>query len=262
MSRFGIALIISLLLFPAAVGGQDTDVGALRGTVVGLLQDQTDRSVLVLLDNGMSTHADSEGDFTLFPVPAGPHRIAAISSGCSVAVGEIEMISGQEMAIQLHLPAPVQLGSQAKPSEREAARSSGVAMGVLTAADIKRMKVSSVEEAIRRVSPRMLMTTGADYGRGMRVEGARGTTSIVGSKEPLIFVDGIRLDATSTISLHSLNVEEVDRIEIVRGASGGWAYGQGGANGVIRIFTRNSSSNINANTPPEACEFTFSERGT
>lgn len=262
MFRFGLALMASQFLFPAIMLAQGREVGALHGTVVGLLSSQTDRSVLVLLDNGMRTHADGEGSFTLFPVPAGPHRIAAISSGCSVAIGEIEMVSGQELTIQLHLPAPVQLASTAKPSERDAARSSGVAMGVLTATDIKRMKVSSVEEAIRRVAPRMLMTTGADYGRGMRIEGARGTNSIVGSKEPLIFVDGVRLDATSTMSLHSLNVEEVDRIEIVRGASGGWAYGQGGANGVIRIFTRNSSARINADTPPEACGFTFSEKGT
>jgi hypothetical protein len=249
------------LILPGPTLGQVTDVGAVRGTVVGLLQDQTDRSVLVLLDNGLRTHADDEGRFTLFPVPAGQHRIAAVSSGCGVAVGELEMIPGQELAVQLHLPAPVQLGATAKPSGRESTRSEGVAVGVLTAADIKRMKVSTVEEAIRRVSPRMLMTTGADYGRGMRVEGARGTNSIVGSNVPLIFVDGIRLDQASTMSLHSVNVEEVDRIEIVKGASGGWAYGQGGANGVIRIYTRNSSASIDPNTPPEACGFTFSEKG-
>jgi outer membrane cobalamin receptor len=62
------------------------------------------------------------------------------------------------------------------------------------------------------------------------------------------------------MSLYSVNVDEVDRIEIVRGASGGWAYGQGGANGVIRIYTRHSTSEIDPNTPPEACGFTFSDR--
>jgi hypothetical protein len=261
MIRFGLSLLSSQIFLVGVALGQVTDAGGIQGTVAGLLPDQPGRSVLVLLDNGLSTYANNEGRFFLFPVPEGKHRIAAISSGCNVAVGEVEMRRGQELAIQLHLPAPVRLGAPLEPSGRMKSRSSGVAVGVLTAADIQRMKVSTVEEAIRRVSPRMLMTKGADYGRGMRVEGARGSTTIVGSNVPLIFVDGIRLDHTSTTTLHSINVEAVERIEIVRGASGGWAYGQGGANGVIRIYTRNSSAVVDATTPPEACGFTFSKGG-
>jgi len=106
----------------------------------------------------------------------------------------------------------------------------------------------------------MLMTTGADYGKGMRVEGTRGSTTIVGSNVPLIFADGVRLDQSLTMRLHSINVDAVRRIEIVRGAPGGWAYDQGGANGVIRIHTRSSSPSVDATTAPEACGFIFSKR--
>lgn len=260
MKRLAISLLVSQLLAAGAALGQDTGVGILHGTVVGLLPDAAGSAVLVLLDNGLSTYAGEDGRFSLFPVPAGPRRIAAITSDCSVALGEFRMAGGQELTVQLHLPAPERMTTPAEPAGRSAVRSRGVAVGVLTAADIRRMKVSSVEEAIRRVAPRMLMTTGADYGRGMRIEGARGTNSVVGSNVPLILVDGVRVDHSLTLTLHAINVDEVERIEIVRGASGGWAYGQGGANGVIRIFTRQSSPSVDPG--PEACGFTFSGPGT
>ena len=49
----------------------------------------------------------------------------------------------------------------------------------------------------------------------------------------------------------------VRRIDVSRGASGGWRYGMQGANGVIVITTRNAPAEHPQDTPPEACGFVF-----
>ena len=61
----------------------------------------------------------------------------------------------------------------------------------------------------------------------------RGVSSILGSNEPLILVDGME---TSDIS--SLSPDMVERVDVLKDASSTAMYGSRGANGVIIITTR------------------------
>ena len=63
----------------------------------------------------------------------------------------------------------------------------------------------------------------------------RGPNTIQGGSQPMILVDGVEM-ASSTLNTLDLNM--VDKIEVVQGAASATIYGAQGANGVINIFTK------------------------
>jgi TonB-linked SusC/RagA family outer membrane protein len=66
----------------------------------------------------------------------------------------------------------------------------------------------------------------------------RGATSISGRQDPLYIVDGV----ISRYGIADIAPEDVERIEVVKGAAASSLYGSNGANGVVQIFTKRGSS--------------------
>jgi TonB-linked SusC/RagA family outer membrane protein len=66
----------------------------------------------------------------------------------------------------------------------------------------------------------------------------RGATSITGSQNPLIIVDG----TITNYSLADISSEDIERVEVVKGAAASSLYGSSGANGVIQIFTKRGAN--------------------
>ena len=62
----------------------------------------------------------------------------------------------------------------------------------------------------------------------------RGATSLTGTQDPLIIVDGTITRGT----LADINAEDIERIEVVKGAAASSLYGSDAANGVVQIFTK------------------------
>lgn len=63
----------------------------------------------------------------------------------------------------------------------------------------------------------------------------RGINTLQGGTTPLLLVDGVEVSSTS---LQSLDVNVIERIEVVQGAASATIYGAQGANGVIQVFTK------------------------
>ena len=57
-----------------------------------------------------------------------------------------------------------------------------------------------------------------------------------GQPAPLIFIDGQR--QTSTVSLTKLRPADIDRVEVVKGATALFRYGPEGQNGVVLVYTK------------------------
>lgn len=62
----------------------------------------------------------------------------------------------------------------------------------------------------------------------------RGATSILGASNPLIIVDGVFTEG----GFNDINVEDIDNIEVLKGAAASSLYGSRAANGVISITTK------------------------
>lgn len=62
----------------------------------------------------------------------------------------------------------------------------------------------------------------------------RGATSLMGSQEPLYIVDGTIIEGT----LADINVDDIESVEVVKGASASALYGSRAGNGVVVIKTK------------------------
>lgn len=80
---------------------------------------------------------------------------------------------------------------------------------------------------------------------------SRGVSSALKSTTPVIYIDGVRVDNLNTASalsigtggaqssaLSDIPVEDIDRVEFVKGGAATTLYGADAANGVIQIFTK------------------------
>ncbi|HET8713634.1 MAG TPA: SusC/RagA family TonB-linked outer membrane protein [Gemmatimonadales bacterium] len=66
----------------------------------------------------------------------------------------------------------------------------------------------------------------------------RGATSISGRQDPLYIVDGV----IARYGIADIAAQDVERVEVVKGAASSSLYGSNGANGVVQIFTKRGNS--------------------
>ncbi|MEN8193250.1 MAG: SusC/RagA family TonB-linked outer membrane protein [Bacteroidota bacterium] len=67
----------------------------------------------------------------------------------------------------------------------------------------------------------------------------RGATNILGNQTPLILVDGVQMQG----SLADINVDDVESIEVVKGAAASSLYGSKAGNGVVVITSKRGKEN-------------------
>lgn len=112
-------------------------------------------------------------------------------------------------------------------------KDSSAAVSVFTREDIDRLQPTNVADLLSRVPSVQIRQSG---GRGSAT-----SVSIRGTKneQTLVLVDGVRVGSASAggASLQHLNIEQIERVEVLRGARSA-IYGSDAIGGVIQIFTR------------------------
>ena len=118
----------------------------------------------------------------------------------------------------------------------EERKDSTAVVTVFTRADIDRLQPVNVADLLGRVP-----------GVQIQQSGGRGSTTgvfIRGTKtaQTLVLIDGVRVGSASSggASLQHLNLEQIERVEVLRGARSA-VYGSDAIGGVIQIFTRRSA---------------------
>lgn len=105
----------------------------------------------------------------------------------------------------------------------------------LTGKELKNQRVGRVEEMIQgRVSGvNVTQLSNGEY--AIRI---RGVSSLMGSNEPLVVVDGVQISTGASGALRAINPHDVARIEVLKDAAATAIYGIRGGNGVIVITTK------------------------
>ena len=138
----------------------------------------------------------------------------------------------------------------------QTARALGNTVTSVNAADVvEKAPVSTVTELLngRAAGVTIIQTTGM-LGGGSRVR-IRGAGSFSLSNEPLVYVDGVRVNnsqATGPISQafgsrpisrwNDINPEDIESIEIIKGPAAATLYGTEASNGVIQIITKRGTA--------------------
>src|SRR5215467_3163014 len=97
--------------------------------------------------------------------------------------------------------------------------------------------VSPIASLDGKVPGASVITTSGQPGSEPAIR-LRSATSLTGRQDPLIIVDG----TITRLGLADINSEDIERVEVIKGAAASSLYGSDAANGVIQIFTKRGGS--------------------
>ncbi|MDH3291288.1 MAG: SusC/RagA family TonB-linked outer membrane protein [Gemmatimonadota bacterium] len=107
-------------------------------------------------------------------------------------------------------------------------------VGKVTAEQLQDVPGSSALVSLQgKVAGARIIPTSAQPGGEVSIR-LRGATSISGTQEPLYIVDGV----ITRFGLADMAPEDVESIEVIKGAAASSLYGSAAANGVVQVFTK------------------------
>lgn len=198
---------------------------------------------------GRGTLTNASGDFLLANVPVGVHEVQAQMIGYGMVRRSVTVAAllTAEAAFELSLQAlaldEVVVTGQAGAARR---REVGNAIAQVNLSNTIE-PVQSVESLFQGRTAGVRVTfTDATIGSSSAIR-LRGTVSATQGNQPLIYVDGVRQPADSYRAggntksanpLTDINPNDIDRVEVIKGAAAATLYGSEAAAGVIQIFTK------------------------
>ncbi len=230
-----------------------------QGTVTGQVIDGSDlrpiggaQVSIPGLDVGTLTSSD--GRFMLVNVPAGTHQLAVQYLGYGRVTREIEVTSGATTNVTVELATAaialdevVVSSSPAGVSRRRAIGTNVAAVDVEMA--LRDAPITSLNDVLQGREPGVvnMAASGSTGTAGLNV--LRGITSLTQDNQPLIYIDGVRIDRENrsevsgtggqTLSrLNDINPQDIARVEIIKGSAATAMYGSEASSGVIQIFTK------------------------
>jgi TonB-linked SusC/RagA family outer membrane protein len=245
--------LLSLGLFFCALAGTAgaQGGGSITGRVVDAATQRPLQGAQVTVEGTTRTAAtDAEGGFEIAGVQPGPVRVRATLLGYSSAVQPVTVVAGRPASVTLALSVQA-LGLDelvvTGTSGRQERRAQGATVASVRAEDVvETAPVTSVSEILQGRVAGVSLTQGSGVSGTAQQIRIRGTSSISLSNEPLIYVDGIRMDSRQvsvaagaiTSALNNINPDDIESIEIVKGPAAATLYGADASAGVIQIITK------------------------
>jgi TonB-dependent starch-binding outer membrane protein SusC len=248
---FGVALALAALVgwSPAPVAAQAT------GTLVGTVRDGSSQRPLEAVQvyiggTGIGALTNAAGRFLLLNVPAGEHVLVAEIVGYRAGSSTVTVAAGQSAVADFALAQTaisidqiVVTGAGIATEKRKL----GNTIATIDASSLDNAPIADFSQMIAGREPGVVSLPSSGYtGEGARIR-IRGSASLSQLNEPIIYVDGIRVDRSAVESfngqgspsrLDDIPPESIERIEILKGAAAATLYGTEASNGVIQIFTK------------------------
>lgn len=111
-------------------------------------------------------------------------------------------------------------------------------VSVVDATAIKEVPFTSAAASLSgKVAGASVLTTSAQPGDEPAIR-LRAATSLTGRQDPLVIVDG----TITRLGLADINSQDIERMEVIKGAAASSLYGSDAANGVVQIFTKRGAN--------------------
>lgn len=230
---------LALAIAFTAASAQET------GTVTGTVTDAVDLRPLAGVqvhfpDVNRGTLTDAQGRFIILNVPVGQRELRAQRIGFLSATRNVTVAAGQSVSINLTLEpraitmeAIVATGVAAETPQNQLAFS----VPKVEVAEAQRVPVPSAAGLLQGRVPGAKVVSGSGMPGSEPSLQFRGPTSIMGSQEPLIVIDGVITNG----GIADLNPQDIESMELVKGASAAALYGSRAQAGVLQITTRTGS---------------------
>jgi len=260
-------LVPALFLALAALQPASAQTGVIEGEVIESESGEPLPGVnVVIREEQLGATTDDQGMYAITDVPEGTLVLEARFVGFQTETREVEVPAGETVIVDFGL-APERVGLEevvvtgtgGETSQREL----GTSISTLDASEAQELtganNFSELLEGqmtnVRSTSPSGSVGSGKD----LRI---RGTSSFTLGQRPAIYIDGIRVDTRQsewsgggarfdqefsggqgTDRMSDLNPEEIESIEVVKGAAAATLYGSDAANGVIQLITNKGELN-------------------
>jgi len=198
----------------------------------------------------------TDGSFELNGVPAGTYTVRAQRIGFRAATQEVTLGGGGALVVNFELSREALALDEIVITGTAGGTRARAIGNVVERLDLGAMMESrpivSVEQALQSRTPGVSVFSGAGIagadGGPIRI---RGSSSIGLSNDPLIYIDGVRMNSDRTqvggragtySRLNDISPEDIESIEIIKGPAASTLYGTEASNGVIQIITKRGSS--------------------
>ncbi|HEU5207941.1 MAG TPA: TonB-dependent receptor [Longimicrobiales bacterium] len=246
------AVALAGLLVGGVMPASAQETGTVAGTVVHASTAQPIVGAqVVVTGSGIGTVTNAEGQFLLLNVRPGEREIRVHMLGYSAASRRVDVTAGATTTVEFQLEESaialdqVVVTGQARETRR---REVAASIASVDASELEDAAITSVAEMLQGRNPGVtVLPGGGKVGQGTKIV-LRGPSSLSQGVEPLIYVDGVRMDnSTATgvftggegwTGLDDINPNDIERIEVVRGAAAATLYGTEASAGVIQIFTK------------------------
>ena len=247
----GLSLLL-LAAWPLEAAAQLT----ITGTVLDERGDPLPGVNVSVVGTTIGAASTIDGEFSLLVPDPGPETtVEARFLGYRPARETVTQTSGTaEVTLQMQpdilgLSEVVVTGTSGLEEKRQL----GNAISTVEGTDLAQSGAADVTAALSgKITGALVSQTSGSPAGGISVK-LRGTSTINSDAEPLYIVDGVIVDNSSpelvTVGnggiqnrLVDLNPNDIERVEVIKGAAAAAIYGSRASNGVIQIFTKRGQS--------------------
>ncbi len=246
-----LSVFVMVILIPGLLLAQ---TGSISGKVIDAKSGDPLPGANVLvqgLEIGTATNVD--GEYTIDRVPVGMRAVVARFIGFKTNIKQVAVSGGTVAELNFDMKeTPLQLDQVVVTGTGVASEKYklGNTVATINVDALKEAPISNLSEMLTgREAGISVLPSGGLAGQGARIR-IRGVASLSQSNEPVVYVDGIRVNNGAGFSLGAggggaasriddINPDAIARIEILKGAAAATLYGTQASNGIIQIFTKN-----------------------
>lgn len=223
-------LFLFLLLIPGVVYSQDAN---LSGHITGIDSSFVSGATIVLKGTTRGTIADSKGFYSFKKMDSGIYTLRVSLIGYETQENTVVVREGENSADFVLKESNINLNEVVVTGTRseKTLKNVPVLTQVISAGQMLNLGITNVTDALQNMVP----------GLDVSQFGTRTSITLQGmdAKYVLFLVDGERIagEVNGDIDYSMLNMENIDRIEIIKGASSS-LYGSNAIGGVINIITK------------------------
>jgi len=252
-------LLSALVLAGTLVGAQSAgaqDTGRIMGVVRASESMRPLAGAQVFIQGTrIGGLTNNEGRYLILNVPSGTHEVRVTVIGFTTGTQTVSVSPGQTTTADFSLAETavalegiVVTGTAAEVRAREV----GNALDAVMSKELENIPVTNPENILAgRIPGLTVMQGNGQPGAGNTIR-IRQQVTVSSTQEPLIYVDGVRIfsDMVGTQGgarlglspLQDIAAEDIERIEVLKGASAATLYGTEAAAGIIQIFTKRGVS--------------------
>ena len=258
-------LILAIVGAPAPGHGQSKaatlQLAAIAGTVSDVATHEPLADVRILLEGTkLGAASGIDGRYRIVAVPPGAYVLSARRLGYVRATEHVTVPDSGTVTVDFALEKSAttldEIVVTGTPQE-QTRRPLGNALGKVRVSDVVEVAPPpNVQQLLNMVPGVRVQSAGGDVGSGGNTR-VRGASSMTLASEPLVYIDGVRVNNAAADAggvpgvgsvgvdaryppsrINDINPDEIASIEMIKGPAAATLYGTEASNGVINIITK------------------------